>query len=335
MSKELVNLILDASRGKVQNYANGKEGYVDDAVRKAFEEILGGKFSYASWRRHKNEIFEIIEETLVSALPDAWKDSEFFNELCEIKNVPLGDKNEFIVEDDNYLIASKFSGNHWDTNRIKLLAKEGFSVPTYWIHMRIYEEFERFMKGLITLPEMYAAIEKGFNRYVNASVYAAFSGISAALPAEFIKTGSYSKDDMAELVARVQTASQKEVIIAGTKTALAKINADATLMSDSMKDELNKNGIIRLWEGVQTVEIPQVFNVGTYEFKLPSNVVYVIPRDNKPIKIVWEGDVRTRELEMHDTHDQTIDVDVQAKFGSALVLNELIGQYTISAGGSL
>ena len=330
MSKELVNLIVDASRGRVNHYANGKEGYVDDAVRKAFEDILGGKFSYASWRRHKNEIFEIIEETLVSTLPDAWKESEFFNQFVEMKNVALGDKNEFVVDDNNILVASKISGNHWDPNRQKLLARQGFSIPTYWIHMRVYEEFERFMKGLITLPEMYAAIEKGFNNYVNGAIYTSFSGIDSALPTEFVESGAFVKSTMLDLIERVSTASQREVVIAGTKTAIGKLNADATFMSDDMKNELNRNGVIRLFEGTQCIEIPQVFTVGTFNFKIPNNKLYVIPSNLRPIKAVWEGDVRTRELDQQDTHDQTIDVDVQAKFGMGLVMNELLGSYTIT-----
>lgn len=332
MENKLVNLILDTVNGKVSAYASDKAENAEDAVKKAFEEILGGQFNYASWRRHKNEIFEIIEETLASSLPEAWKSSPFYNEFVEVKNLALGDKNEFAVDDYNdTLVAVKFSGNHWDTDRTKLAGKQSFSMPTYWIHIRVYDEFERFMKGLITLPEMYAHIQSAFQRYVDGSVYTAFSGIESALPTGFTKSGSFVKADMIDLAETVQTAANKEVVIAGTKSALAKLNADYHFMSDDMKNALNKNGIIPTFEGIQLVEIPQVFNVGTYTKKIPNNKLYVLPRGVKPIKAVWEGDVRTRELNEQDTHDQTIDVDSQAKFGLGLVLNELIGTYTITA----
>ena len=83
-------------------------------------------------------------------------------------------------------------------------------------------------------------------------------------------------------------------------------------------------------EGISTVEIPQVFTRGTYDFKISDNTLFVLPENYKPIKLYFEGDTRSRELEYKDTMDQTIDYEVQTKLGVGVVFDTLFGKYTIS-----
>lgn len=65
-------------------------------------------------RRHKIDIFEIIEETVENLLVSGWGANPFFNEFVEIKSMALGDTNEFYVPDETILTVSEVSGNHHD-----------------------------------------------------------------------------------------------------------------------------------------------------------------------------------------------------------------------------
>lgn len=329
----IVTLCVDACRGRVTNYAADKAKYTDEAVRNAFYEILGeDKLTYQNWRRHKIEIFEIIEEVLNTNLPDAWDSSPFYNEMVEVKNFLLGQKNEFIVEDHSTLIVSKFSGNHWNTDRQKLIGNKSFSLDTEWFYIRVYDELERFLKGINTVEGMFAKLQEGLQKDIDSRVSSAFTGANIYLPGTFLETGSLTTDNMFRLVSRVETESGKTARIAGTKMGLAKLNSlvDSSWVSDDMKNERNTTGRVRIWEGVQTVEIPQCFKQGTYDFRVPDTTLFVLPADTKPIKLFFEGDTRSRELGSSDTQDQTIDYQIQTKLGVGVIFNDLFGEYQIT-----
>ena len=70
MANALVTLCVDARRNRVANFSAENAKYTDEAIRQAFYEILGeDKLTYQNWRKHKVEIFEIIEEVLNITLP--------------------------------------------------------------------------------------------------------------------------------------------------------------------------------------------------------------------------------------------------------------------------
>jgi hypothetical protein len=333
MENALVTLCVDARRNRVANFSAENAKYTDEAIRQAFYEILGeDKLTYKNWRKHKTEIFEIIEEVLNITLPDAWNESAFYNELVEVKNFLLGQKNEFTVDDDSTLIVTRFSGNHWNTDRQKLPAGKTFSTTTDWYNIRVYDELERFLKGVQTVEKMFAKLQESLQKDIDARVYSAFNGAGTFLPSQFQESGAFVKDTMLDLVQKVQIASGKTVRIAGTKQGLAALDsAIATQwLSEDMKNEKHTTGRIKVWEGINTVEIPQVFTKGTYDFKIDDKTLFVLPENYKPIKLYFEGDTRSLELSEKDTSDMTIDYQVQTKLGVGVVFESLFGKYTIA-----
>ena len=85
-----------------------------------------------SIRRHKIDVFEIIEETVENLLVSGWGENPFFNEFVEIKSMADGDTNEFYVPDEVILTVSELSGNHHDLIRQRLAEGQTFSVRTSW-----------------------------------------------------------------------------------------------------------------------------------------------------------------------------------------------------------
>jgi hypothetical protein len=251
--------------------------------------------------------------------------------MVEVKNYLLGQKNEFIVEDDSTLVVSRISGNHWNIDRQKLTAGKTFDVNTEWFGIRVYDELERFLKGVQTVEKMFAKMQESIQKDIDARVYSAFNGAGTYLPSAFQESGSFDKDTMLELASKVQLASQRTVRIAGTKQALAKLDAAiaSQWISEEMKNEKHTTGRIKVWEGINTVEIPQTFTRGSYDFKVDDNVLYVLPENFRPIKLYFEGDTRSRELGDHDTEDMTIDYQIQTKLGVGVVFDSLFGVYTV------
>lgn len=332
---DLTTLMNDNLSNKVSLFATAEQvKFSEQAVREAFFTILGDdKLTWQNWRNHHNEIFTVIENVLNTNLPLAWENSPFYNQFVEVRNGALGEKNEYIVEDNSILIASRFSGNHWDTDRQKLQGKRSFSVATEWIYIRVYDDLEKFLTGASSLTDMMNKLKKGFQREIDSRIFASFNGMGTYLPEKFKETGAYDRSTMLNLIQRVQTASQKNVTLAGTKTALSHIaeGANASWMSESQKEELATTGALLNLTGlgVIAIEIPQTFLKGTYDFKVDNNSIFVLPDNEKPIKLFFEGDTRARDLGMLDTHDQTVDSQVQTKTGVAFICNNISGKYTI------
>ena len=331
---ELTTLINDSLSGRVGLFANEATKYTDQAIREAFFEILGEeKLTYQNFRNNKNAIFSVMENIITTNLPLAWENSPFYSQFVEIKNSNLGDSNEFVVEDNGILYASRFSGNHWSIERQKLQGKKAFSVSCEWIGLRVYQDLERFLKGVDSLAEMMAKLQKAFQNEVDARIYTAFNGMGTYLPAKFQETGAYDKNTMMDLIQRVETVSQKNVVLAGTRAALAKIvdGMDASRMSERQKEELaTKGAILDLTGlGVSAIEIPQVMVRGSYDFKIDNNSIFVLPDNQKMIKMFFEGQARTRDLDAQQPADMTFDPIVEQKLGTAFICSDLCGKYPV------
>lgn len=332
--KELTALINDSLSNKVALFNAEASKYTDQAIREAFFEILGeDKLTWQNFRNHKNEIYTVIENVLSLNLPTAWENSRFYDQFVEVKNGAAGDKNEFIVEDNSILVASRFSGNHWHTDRQKLQGKKSFSLSTEWIYLHVYDELDRFLKSIVTLTEMLEKLQKGFQNEIDARIYASFNSIGTYLPAAFQEKGSYDRGLMNDLIQRVQISSQKEVVLAGTRTALANIaeGINTAWIANSQKEEFATTGIVveNIGLPATAIVIPQTFLRGTYDFKINNNVIHILPANSKIIKFFFEGDVRARDMTAQDTYDMTYDSQVQAKIGCGVICDNLTGYYEV------
>ena len=332
---ELTTLMNDSLSNKVAVFANEDAAkYTDQAIREAFFEILGDdKLTWQGWRNHKNEIFTVIENVLTTNLPKGWENSPFYDQFVEVKNGALGDANEYVIDQDGILVASRFSGNHWDVDRQKLQGKRSFSVPTEWIYIHVYDELERFLNGATSLPEMMTKLQNGFQNEIDARIYTSFNGIGTYLPEAFKETGAYVRETMMDLIQRVQIASQSNVILAGTKTALAAIaeGIDSKWISNAQQEEMATKGTLLNLTGlgVTAMEIPQVFVRGTYDFKIDNTSIYVLPNNTRPIKLFYEGNTRALDYNENQTHDQTVGTIAETKLGTAVIMPSLFGKYTV------
>ena len=333
LTTQISNLMTDMIQNRVGVYAKDKAEHADDAVRNLLIKLLGAeKLTYNKWQQYKHQLFSIVSDVLNVTAPNAMRTNPFFMELAEIKNGADGEMNEFVIPDNSHLIVSKFSGNHWNTIRQKRIGDRSVSLPTEWYSVRIYEELDRIMKGISKVTEMFKSLQEALEQDINDRVYTAFGSANIYLPNAFKESGVFSKDAMLGLIERVQAATKKDVKLIGTRQGLSKISADlgAEWVSESMKEERNKTGVVKYWEGVGTVRLPQSFMRGTYDFAINPNVIKVVPAGYKPVKIWYEGDNRIRDLESTETIDQTVDIEIQSKLGVGVIMADLFGEYTIT-----
>lgn len=333
-------LMLDTAHGKVESYSDAE---ANDKIREIFHSIMGTTKESSkreirnAMRKHKYDIFEVIEEVVEDKLVSGWGENPFFREFVEMKSAAFGDKNEFVTEDKSVLTVAEISGGHHNIERQALGFGEVFSVKTSWIGLKVYAEYESFMAGRVDWAKMINKITEAVNEYVNATLYKAVMGAGASLPAQeqFNLTGTLTKEKLIQLVDDVQTATGREAVIMGTKAALAKVTAlgDVQWISNNMKDEMNKTGRLGLFEGIRLVEIPQVFAKNDTSVRMvDNNKLMIMPAtDNKFVKFFNEGEAQITETTNGDVNrDMTIEYEYQTKLGLAVVITYIFGVYTFS-----
>lgn len=334
MSKELVQLCIDTYRGVVANYSSKDSSEV---IRKAFVDIMGtDKPDHRQFREHKNEIFAILEVVLDEIIDEGWENNTFFNQFVEYRNLNLGDTNEFYVEDKSMLVISKLAQGHWDLRRQKLNIGDSFTVKTDVYGASVYTDFLRFLAGRIDWGKLVNKIQEAYNFKTASEIYTSFLGTASYLPAQFKHTGTFSEDDMMDIVDHVQASSNyAPIIIAGTKKALKQINAGYTgvnsfLLSENMKDQLNKTGVIDTWNGIPLLEIPQVHAPNTLDFMLDDKKLMILPANTKPIKFVREGKSMIKEISDGTTNlDMSMEYTFLTQQGISCVFDTSYGIYEL------
>lgn len=108
-------LLVDSARKQVKEYsAEEANAKIVEKFRKALGIDKDARTPQVrrAIRNNQNLVFTIIEETVEEMIRTGWDNNPFFMEYAEIKNLALGDTNDFYVEDDSILSVSKISGNH-------------------------------------------------------------------------------------------------------------------------------------------------------------------------------------------------------------------------------
>lgn len=230
----------------------------------------------------------------------------------------------------------KVAGNHHDIVRQRLGAGSVQSIATYWCAVKVYSEFERVVTGAEDFARFVTKMYEAYDRYVKNTIYDTMVEYAKSLTGLFKKTGNVTAENLNELCDLVSTATGYPVMLMGTKTALSKVTTlqNASYISEPMKDEYNRTGLIGTWEGKELVEIPQVFEKGVVgSYKINNGLLWIMPTtDLKFIKLVNEGDTQLRAITDKDANmDMTYEQEIMTKLGCAVMLNSAFGVYDIEA----
>lgn len=287
-------------------------------------------------RRNQNVIFDLLEEVMDNMMVTGWQNDPFMMKYVEQRNLALGDKNEFYVEDDSMLSVMDISGNHHDIIRQRLGAGTKTSVTTKWVGLKVYAEFERLTTGVEDWGTFVSKIYEAYDYYIKQTIYDAMIGYADAIAATYKKTGTLTAETLRELCEFIERVTGYKVIIMGTRSALRGVTAlqNAQFISDDMKQEHYKTGMLGMWEGYELIEIPQGFKRNDLTQNLVANdLLWIMPvADNKFIKLVNEGETQVYQVTDAGAHmDMTYDFEMQQKLGVAILFNLAFGVYKITA----
>ncbi|HHY20592.1 MAG TPA: hypothetical protein GX525_01630 [Bacilli bacterium] len=326
----IIKLGVDICKNQVNTeFASANREEQMETLRKALVEANGGstKLSYKSMRNNV-ELFEIIETILEMNDVQGFEDNDFFEQFVEYRNIALGDENYFYIEDNTLFTVNTTAEGVGATIRQRINKGKHETVPTVLHTIETYEELNRLLAGRINIVEFVDKIRRSFMHKRMDTIYTTFYNAISGLPAAFGKTGSYSEADLQDLIAHVEASTGGDAIIVGTKKALGKVTS--AVVSDSAKERYNQTGFYGVFNGNPMMAIKQSHKVGTYDFAISDNDLWIVTANNKPIKFVTEGDAIFEQGQATNNADRTVDILAGERYGVAIVLNQLYGQYRIS-----
>lgn len=333
--KDIVKLAVDAYKGNVEKYSVRQS---QDALRQALVEANNGKttLNYKDIRDGKcNGLFTLIEEILSNTIVEGLQGDEFFNAMVDFRNVAEGDQNLFLVEDNNLFVVAEAADGTQGIRRQRLGGVTETTIPTSLKVVRIYEELNRVLAGRVDFNVFIQKVAESFRKKMLDDIYALWSGATAAQMGGvtyFPTAGAYDEDELLELVEHVEAAAGgKQATIIGTKAALR--NLKESIQSDGAKDELHNMGYCGKFYGTPCVAVPQRHKVGSTEFVMDDKVLTIIAGDDKPLKVVYEGDPIVLMGDPMTNADFTQEYLYGEKYGMGIVLagnNAGIGRYEMT-----
>lgn len=321
------------------------------AIRKVFMQICGlseedlksRKKRHRAEKLHAPEIYEIIEEDIEFKINESWDQNEWFENFVERKSTALGDANSFYVEDKQYLIVGKTSGDHHDVTMQQLGAGQEFSVDYTDHAVKIGKDIDLIILGRYDYNKMVTKIADAYTKDIQDGVFADVYAASAKIPASMKKSGaltSATKANFDQLIENVETVNGSNVIIMGTKSALKKITALANVnwASSEQKAQVATTGRLGDYEGTTLMEVPQRLKIGANlntlaatDFLLPNDKLLFIPvNEDKFVKFFDLGETEIYEVNEKAVKKDDFDThEVRRGYGHEIVLGQYFGEWTI------
>ena len=292
MDNKILTVAIDAIRGR--SMGNYTAADTSDALRNAFIELNGGSTKISPKTFYKGTpLFTLVQELIPVVIEEGIKtEGNPLFALIDYKNIAEGDLAEFDIEGDaNFVVASVANGIQ-GVRRQRIVGGDTVKVPTEMKIVRVYENLGRLLAGRIDFNKFVDGVAKAFNEYIASAAYTALAGITSNtynLDSTYVKSGSMDAEALLGLVNHVEAATGKKAAIIGTKTAVRKLGSEVTYSAEQNADLYNK-GYIGKFFGTDVIALEQAHIPGTSDFALADDALFVIAADDKPIKVVNEGE---------------------------------------------
>lgn len=330
--QELTQLILDSyhGTGEAQKYSKAQNVRT---IREALIDLNNGKTSidYRDIRDGKcSGLFTLIEEVIEEVVESGMQGNEFFTTFVEEKNIGKGDENLFVVKKNQYFKIAEIAPGTQGLRRQRLNPGETFTVPMAYRGVRIFEEMDRVLSGRTDMSDMINTVSRSIEKDKLDRIYTLWSGLTqTTLGSTYYPTaGTYSEEALVDLIAHVEAATGGSAMLIGSIQALRKLGT--ALVPDSAREDMYNFGYVGRFNGTPTIKVDQRHQVGTDTFIFPTNKIYVVGTEDRPIKYVTRGDMIIKESSFLDNADLTQEYLCIYEDGISWVSASKMGIYEIS-----
>jgi len=334
----IVKLAVSLAKGvNVSTYSKSES---NDLLRKAFADLMefsiegtNGVIDRKTFRRHKTDIFEILEVIINETLQEGLKSQ--FDGFAEYRNLAWGDENKFVTPANNIFRVALISDGNGNIRRQRLRDGQEFSIGLDTYGIKVGEDFHRFLAGRVDWSEFITAIAESFKRDLTQRIYKGVLASYGKYNSTYHRTGTLTEDQLIELSMHIEARTGEKVAVYGTKLALRKLvpsggttftSAPLSYITEDMKNQRNKIGFFGEIAGIELREIEQSHKYGTDEFAIDNNMILVLPQNSdKMVKVVNEGDSIIQDLAGGQSADMMQEYFICNKFGVSVITTKVFG----------
>ena len=321
------------ANAKILDFSRQVMGITDITDKKAVRRAI--RDNSRSW-------FDIVEDTVSKVIEVGFKNSDFFNEFVDRKVIKYGDRQDFVIEEEDALFSIAKAGVSYHDHPLQRL-RGGNTIPvtTDLYVVKIGADINKYILGDVDWSKWVSNIARSYEAMIEEKCFAQLGNAVTSLPAMFKGTGtldSTNKPDFDDIVSAVSAANNgAEVVIMGDKLALSKISgmADVNWAAKDQRDSVMNTGNIGIYEGTRLITLPNRFRDKTLQnYVIDRDKLYILPiigDAGRFIKMVDEGDVEIFEhLEKDEKYVSDIQTyEVQRRMGWAIVLGRYFGYWDI------
>lgn len=317
-----------AVRGRLHGEYSTVE--TSDALRNALVEMNGGSTKInPKTMRPGNALFELVQDLIPVVIDEGIKSDNALMALVEYRNIADGDVNEFLMRGPANFIVRDTAAGIQGVRRQRLGDGQSVTINTTTHIIRVYDELNRFLSGRVDFNELVDGVARSFKNQIMEDAYAVLASITsstAGLSSTYVKTGSFVEADMVALVEHVEAANGKSAIILGTKTALGNLTT-ASASSDLAKNDMYELGFYGKFAGTPMIAVRQAHKAGTDTFAIDNDKVWVIASDEKPVKVVNEGNGLLILRDYAQNADLTQEYVYAQNYGTGIICGAKLGMW--------
>lgn len=310
--------VLMSKRNPSGKYSlGGKEVSYDalnDTLQKNINEIAGTPQLY---RENKNTLFALMEQTLNDVMPKNVMDT--YGMFADVQTIAQGDSLIFKKKVGD-LRAKQFVTRVALAGRYEVfeLAEEKFEIKTTAYGGAARIGIEEFLDGRVQWADYLNIINEGMSEAVYKEIAKGLIAAISAFPAtNKVSAAAFDENQFDRLLQTIAIYGSP-VIYCTLEAAMTLLPSNPNWVSDNMKDERWQRGYFTNYKQFPVVVLPQSFTDETNATKvIDPAFIYIFPTtNNKPIKVVFEGQTLVKEFE---NRDWSTELQTYQKFGVGIL----------------
>lgn len=326
---ELIQLLRVAA--EPSKFANINFEDAQKAARNGLIKFFGiEQITARNLQLHKDEMFMIIDEVIDEVVPGKIKDRT--SDFAETKNISRNDKAIFHIQTTNSsrrrMMKAIKKGARGGIYRAYRLDGKDIPVTTAVESVGYMITLEEILTGQRTITEIIDVLADAWVEKIYAEVFEAIAAAATSAPAVNKATGStaINNSELDKLIAIVRQYGRPTIL--GFSQHLGLITNTTTLGESDIND-IKNGGYVRLYKGTPLVELPNylISQGAKAEWLFTENKLFVLPADEKPVKIVFQGQSYTKETEHShggaEYHNHRL-------LGVQVIFNNYIASYTLN-----
>lgn len=313
--KEASVLLADAYRGDTSHptFSAQERAMGADALLKELSK---------DYKKNKDTIFALIEETAKEVVPNKINDS--LGVFVEFKSFKPGERPVFRIKKSGVKAYVTSAGGQVDRHRID---HQTLTLDYEWVQAHAYEELIRLRAGIVDFKELMDEVVNAIEAKVYEKIVLEINTLYSEIPQSNKKSGStVDEKQFDRIVQIVSSYSQGKPMIVGTFLGLAELPA---IDAPEAKNDIYRNGFMGYYKGCPVVELQNVVSDTTNEsFVLEDRYIYVLPQGADKVIKVATGDTLVREKQGEDWTEGFI---MATEVSTAVLAHENVGAYDVAS----